>query len=644
MSLIVAQGLCKSYRDVEILRNVTFTLSSADRVGLIGPNGHGKTTLLRILAGLEDLNGGDLQKQSDLKIGYLPQDPPAQEEVTLRQAMLNVFVELRQTENELHELAHQMGKDCHDPKLLARYGELQHVFESRGGYSYSHKIEQVLLGLKFPREQWDLPLARLSGGQRTRACLAALLLREPDVLLLDEPTNHLDLHAVEWLEDYLESFAGILVVVSHDRYFLDRVTKTTWEVAFTALESYKGAYSRYVTQRQERFLERSRRYEAQQQYIAETEDFIRRFLAGQRSKEAQGRRTRLERFLKTEAIPQPRQLQKISVRFGAVQRCGDFVMHLDHLQVGYQAGQPLVTVEKLDLQRGQRIAIVGPNGCGKTTLLRTMLGSLAPLCGQVRKGANVDFGYLSQTHSELDPDDTAIESVRAVDRSFTEERVRNLLGNLLLSGDDGYKKIRELSGGQRSRVVLARLMLQRPNVLFLDEPTNHLDILSQEVLQDVLHDFEGTVIFVSHDRYLIQALATHLWAVHDGEITPLSGNWERYLVWRQERLQAAGEALPQNKEEAQAKVRRVEDYKERRKRTNEIQRLQRRLAELEESIHQHEHRLKAINEEMNQASAGGDVEQVTKLSQEYSFTDDKIQSLFGEWEQIGLALEGQGAE
>ena len=648
MSLIVAEGISKSWSDKDVLKNVSFSLAPGERVGLVGPNGEGKTTLLRIIAALEQPTEGKLQRRAALRIGYLPQDPPAPEAGALRQAMLDVFADLRRTEQDLQALAARMEQDRGDKRLLRRFGELQQEFEARGGYSYSRRIEQVLTGLNFPRDSWDRPLAQLSGGQRTRAHLARLLLEEPEVLLLDEPTNHLDLESVEWLERWLESLPGAMIIVSHDRYFLDRATGRTWEVSSASLESFRGSYSQYLTQRQERFKERLRRWEAQQEYVRQTEDFIRRFIAGQRSKEARGRRTRLERFLKAEAIPRPREHARITVRLKARERTGDFVLRLNELKVGYDPRQPLLTVEKLDIQRGRRVVIVGPNGCGKTTLLRTVMGELPPLSGTARLGANVRLGYISQTHAELSPSMTALEAVRQIDPSLTEERARTLLGSLLLSGEDAFKKITELSGGQRSRVVIARLMLQKANVLILDEPTNHLDIPSQEVLQDMLSEFDGTVIFVSHDRYLIQALATDIWAVCDGTITPLRGDWNRYLQWRDERRGVAG-TPPQEEGPGRTSptragpgkdVRTREDHRQRRRRANEVQKMQRRLVEVEQTIHRLEADLKALNDQISKAGEQGDVDRITRLGEEYSAADARLRELFTEWEKLSVELQG----
>jgi len=642
MSVIVGEGICRSWSEKDVLRNACFSIGPDDRVGLVGPNGHGKTTLLRIIAGADTATEGTLQKKNGLRVGYLPQDPPALAGSTLRTAMLEVFARVIELEKQLHELHDQLAHDENNAQLLKRYGELQHEFEHRGGYGYAAKVDDILAGLGFEKHVWDLPMSQLSGGQRTRAYLGRLLLEEPELLLLDEPTNHLDLEAVQWLEKWLNDFPGSLVVVSHDRYFLDHTTTRTWEVAYASVECYKGAYSDYLRQREERAKERMRIWEAQQEYIQETEEFIRRFLAGQRSKEAQGRRTRLQRFMKTEAIEKPRENGRISVRLKALQRTGDFVMHLTELKAGYAADRPLVNVEKLDVQRGQRIAIVGPNGCGKTTLLRTILGQLKPLSGHVRFGSNVTMGYLSQTHAELRPDITALDAVRQIEPSvITEERARGILGSLLLSGDDAFKQISELSGGQRSRVVLARLMLAKANVLILDEPTNHLDIASQEVLSDVLSEFDGTVVFVSHDRYLIQGLASHIWAVQDGQIEAMPGNWERYLAWRQQQMEAAGTATVRADDPAVAKAKqaRIVDYKERKRRTNEMARLQRRLEEAEKTIHKLEAQMAEIGQRINKASETGNLDEITRLGSDYATTESQLADMMQQWEKAGVELE-----
>ena len=631
MSLIALEKVTHAYAAVEILRHVSVRVGESDRIGLVGPNGAGKSTLLRIIARLLEPLSGNIHHSVGLKIGYLPQDPPALSGSTIYDAMLEAFADLRRMESELEDLAARMG---HDEDAVERYGRMQHEFEDRGGYEYASRIEQVLTGLGFDKEMWARPLSKLSGGQRTRAYLAKLLLGAPDVLMLDEPTNHLDLETVEWLEGWLGSFRGALIIVSHDRYLLDNATNETWEVAFGAVEKYRGAYGKYLTLRAERYLERQRQWESQQAYIAKTQEFIRIHIAGQRTKEAQGRRARLERFIRDEAIPQPQDHQSISLELAAPVRSGDIVLRTEELAIGYEGSDPLLEGIELDVERGQRIAILGGNGTGKTTLIRTILGELPKLGGKIRTGANVDMGYLSQTHASLDPEGTALDAVVTVG-GCSYERARSLLGALLLSGDDGLKKICELSGGQRSRVVLAQLVAQSANVLLLDEPTNHLDIPSSEIMQDVLQRFDGTSIFVTHDRYLVQAAATHVWALEDGKLYSIVGGWREYLAWRERHRTASPVAKAADQDKAARQAKRRQD----RKQANLVQRLKRRHEQLEEEIDAAEGRLAKINEDISAASEAGDMEQVEKLSAEYPTVRQRLDELWAEWEQVGSELE-----
>ncbi|HUU58570.1 MAG TPA: ABC-F family ATP-binding cassette domain-containing protein [Phycisphaerae bacterium] len=643
MSLIVGQSVTKSYGTHDVLRNVSFRLSGGARVGLVGANGQGKTTLLRILAGLDPPTEGTVQRSRALRIGYLPQEPPALEATTLHEAMLAVFDDLRRMEADLHDLAGRLAGA--DERLVARYGRMQHEFDTRGGYTYPHRVEAVLSGLGFSRRQWAQPLAQLSGGQRTRAYLAMLLLEEPDLLLLDEPTNHLDLDSVEWLERWVQSYAGAVVVVSHDRYFLDSTTTQTWEVAFASLETYRGSYTAFLTQRDERYKERMRQWEAQQEHIRATEDFIQRNIAGQRGKEAQGRRTRLERFLKTVAIPKPRKHDRIHLRLAPSQRSGDLVLRARELAAGYERGSPLLAAEQIEVRRTQRIAVVGANGSGKTTLLRTLMGELPTLSGKLEYGARVSFAYLSQTQETLREGATALEAVRsAAPGEVPAQRARTVLGSFLLSGDEVFKRIGQLSGGERTRVVLAQLAVRNANVLLLDEPTNHLDIPSTEVFQEVLQNFPGTIVFVTHDRYLVQAVATHIWAIADGEIKALPGRWADYLRWRSERAGPPGEpeappAGPAAPGPAAASDRGGKDYRRMRREKNRIQRLRRRHDELEGEIHKLEGRLAELSATVSAAGEAGDLEKVQSLGIEYQQTESRLKSSLAEWEQIGVELE-----
>jgi len=475
-------------------------------------------------------------------------------------------------------------------------------------------------------------MAHLSGGQRTRSLLARLLLEDPELLLLDEPTNHLDLVAVEWLESFLQNFKGGLVVVSHDRYFLDTVSNRTWEMAFGVLETYRGNYSAYARQRGERYQRRLKEWQEQQEYIAKTEDFIRRHIAGQRTKEAQGRRTRLQRFMRDEAIAKPQRHEEIRVRLSPPKRSGDIVLDFSDVEIGYEPERPILRMPDMELRRGMRVAVVGPNGAGKTTLMRSILGDLATLAGKIKTGTVVEMGYLSQDHDYLDKGADLVDTVRRIRPDMSIEETRTLLGSFLFKGDEVFKPIGELSGGQRSRLALVRLAVQEVNVLVLDEPTNHLDIASQEVLEDVLANFDGTFLLVSHDRYLVQALATHVWAVGEGAMQVMEGGWEVYLQWRETRRGAEEmrKASRQDEREVQRETRRER---------KQLEKMASRQREVEEEIAQLEEQMALLSERISAVGEKQDMEQVHALGEEYGELEQILAGLWREWEELGEVLE-----
>jgi ATP-binding cassette subfamily F protein 3 len=643
MSLVIGENVMHRYTDRQVLAGVSFHLGRRDRVGLVGPNGAGKTTLLKIIGGLLDPTGGSVHRARGLRVAYLPQDAPALEGTTVHEACLGALSALRQMEKDLHALADQLAGRLGDPDLLARYGAMQADFEARGGYAYPKRIEQVLTGLAFPREMWDRPLAALSGGQRTRACLATLLLQDPDVLMLDEPTNHLDLDSVEWLEEWIAGFRGAVVLVSHDRYLLDRATAGTWDLAFGALESYPAPYSRYLVLREERYKDRLRRYEAQQESIARQEEYIRRNIYANRTGVARGRRTRLEKLKEEGLLDRPREAESMHLRLAAGGRTGDIVLAASGLAAGYDPARPLVSAERLEVMRGDRVAIIGPNGVGKTTLLVTLLGRLPPLAGDVRRGANLNVGYLPQTRTEVAPETPALDAVLAAGEGWKPERARALLGSLLISGDEALKPFGTLSGGQQSRVCLARLVVQGANVLALDEPTNHLDILSCEVIQDVLQEFQGAVLFVSHDRYLVRAVATHIWAVDGGEVRCILGGLDEYIEWRRDRLGCAGPQVDEAREARKASyAERKAVEREARRRANAVERLRRRHEQVEARIQDVEADLARRMQEISAAGEAGDLARVESLGREYAERDAALKALWAEWEDVGGQLEQAG--
>src|SRR6266446_4248933 len=475
MPIINVTQVGKSFGAELIFSGVSFQIDEHDRIGLVGPNGAGKTTLLDLLARFEEPDEGTISIARNTRIGYLPQHTDFHPQNTLREEMLTVFAEMRDWERELNDLgialssaADQDDRALHD-QLLQRYDELQTRFEHAGGYTYENRVDQVLDGLGFTREQQEAPVVQLSGGQQTRAALGKLLLQEPDLLLLDEPTNHLDLAALEWLEAYLSSWKGAMVIVAHDRYFLDKVVSRIIEMAFGRIEEYPGNYTKYLHLREERMDRRMREYEAQRAHIAHTEEFIRRYKAGQRSREARGRQKLLDRL---ERVERPQEFPGMHFEFNSVLDSGQVVLSTQKLVAGYppsdQQSAPtiLVSVADLELLRGDRVGLLGPNGAGKTTLLRTIIGEVPPISGHVYPGHNVRIGYYSQTHGGLNPQRTIVDEIRQVS-TLSEDGVRSFLARFLFSGDDVFKPIGALSGGERSRVALAKLTLQGSNFLVL---------------------------------------------------------------------------------------------------------------------------------------------------------------------------------
>lgn len=563
MSLLTAQGLAQRFDHYEIFSGITAKVEQGSRIGLVGPNGVGKSSLLRILAGLDRPTAGAVHHSGLLKLGYLHQEAVAafaNRTNTLYGEMLTVFAELRELETQLAVLEARMAAGEVTAQILTAYSERQASYEHGGGYTYEVRIAAVLQGLDFGEDEWQLPLTQLSGGQKTRALLARLLLEQPDLLMLDEPTNHLDIQAVEWLEQQLQNWPGALLIVSHDRYFLDSVVNTIWEMSSSGIDFYRGNYSHYTRQRAERWARRQKEFDATHERLSQEMEFIYRNLAGRGRNMAMGKLRRISDELETEgravkvdrAKAKLKELRRPSGEWAQMKMSlapavpsGQLVLRTRGLVVGY--GAPLLRADDIKLQRGKCAALIGPNGAGKTTLLRTLLGELPPLAGTVEFGHQVRVGYFAQAHERLNPAHTVLAELLCQERHpdhalLDEAGARHHLAHYLFHGDDVFKPVGALSGGERGRLALAILALQKANLLLLDEPTNHLDLPAQEVLQTVLEQFDGTILLISHDRYLVQQVATEIWELRDGALRVLHNRYTDYVRHRSLLPVAAGKS------------------------------------------------------------------------------------------------------
>jgi ATP-binding cassette subfamily F protein 3 len=663
MSLISADNLDKSYGARDIFTGISLSIPRHARIAIIGPNGIGKTTLLRILAGEEEASGGVISQARNLSIGHLTQEAGLESRNTLWEECMLPFQELRQQEAELQRLEHEMANPEKVNKVLAKYGRLQAEFDHRGGYTYIHQIQQVLSGLGFTDDEYQAPLTRLSGGERTRALLARLLLSQPDLLILDEPTNHLDIAAVEWLEGYLRQWEGATLIVSHDRYFLDQVIDTIWEMTRSGFEVYRGNYSAYLQQRQERWERRREVFATEKERLERDLDYIKKNISGQNVSQARGRLRRLSRHLQaieqvgleatldkkwgelsgsvdtTISMMSPEEAEKhikalrepnnkppqLHLRLHASQRSGEIVLRTHDLQIGYP-GRTLFYAGDIELRRLQCTALIGPNGAGKTTFLKTILEQVIPMGGEVELGASLKVGYFAQAHEDLQPERTLVQEIDAVAPQMLLADIRNYLARFLFTGEEVFKQVDILSGGERGRLALAKLALSGANLLLLDEPTNHLDIPSQEVLQEVLDEFEGTILLVSHDRYLIDALATQIWKIDEqkGILRTFKGSYSRYHQVLEAQKQEAQESSTHESPVRELRQKLSASADERRKRA--------RLKDVENQIDQLEADLATLGHRLENPPK--DAARVQKLGTEYVRIQKELENLMEEWSEL----------
>ncbi|HKZ77842.1 MAG TPA: ABC-F family ATP-binding cassette domain-containing protein [Pyrinomonadaceae bacterium] len=651
----------KSYGTQDVLRGASLQVNPGEHVGLVGRNGAGKTTIFRLLGGEETPDRGDVVRARGVRFGFLAQHVHFKAGSTVHESALAAFGHLQQIEHEMHELEHRMAEaDIDLEQILERYSDLQHLFEREGGFAYAARAEAVLQGLGFDRESWSQETEKLSGGQQNRLGLACLLLAEPDVLLLDEPTNHLDVKAVEWLEEFLQSYASAFVIISHDRYFLDRACRRIVELENGRISSYSGNYSAYLLEREVRREAQQRAYDNQQQLIAKTEEFIRRNIAGQKTKQAKSRRKMLEKLERIDAVRVDQ--SSGDFRLQAIERSGNHVLTVNELAIGYPHNLLARDVSFI-LRRGECLGIIGPNGSGKTTFLRTIIKTISPLAGEVRWGTKVQIGYYAQQLEDLDDRNEIIMELRRVaPANATAGELRSFLAKFLFSGDDVYKHVRDLSGGEKGRLALAKLIYSRVNVLVLDEPTNHLDIPSREALEEALDAFEGTIITISHDRYFLDRVATQILALDgQGNAEHFNGDYTQYHDWKAARfagmepelddtlsnlvsvanaatvalepgkpdMKSASPAGKAKQKAARPKGPRVKLIKKKR--------LEMRTSEqVESEIAGAEKRLSEISEQMGHPEVARDANRLIALSDEYQQRESQLRALYEEWDRLNV--------
>jgi ATP-binding cassette, subfamily F, member 3 len=664
MSLLTVSSLSKSFGDFDLFSGISFSVPKGARLALVGPNGIGKTTLLRILVGEDEASTGKVSTARGVRLGYLPQEADFDMAGTLLESCESIFDHFKARQAELHRLESLMADPDQADDIMERYGKLQHDFEQQGGYAYPTRIKQVLSGLGFDEADYNLQLKHLSGGQRTRAFLARLLLSAPDLLLLDEPTNHLDIAAVEWLEGYLSGWEGAAVIVSHDRYFLDKACNQILEMGPGGYELYRGNYSAYLHQRQERAERRQEVFEREKDKLLKEALYIKKYIAGQNVSQARGRLRRLSRIIqaieqvgmdtalnnkwievsenisvatsdlspeeaerRVRALRSPvRTLPRLYLQLGSQKRSGDLVIRTRDLQVGFP-DKLLFNAPDIELRRRECAALIGPNGAGKTTFLKTILEDLQPLAGEVILGASLQVGYFAQAHEGLNLKHTVMEEIETLMPGWLPGQVRDYLGKYLFSGEDVFKKVQLLSGGERGRLALAKLALQDTNLLLLDEPTNHLDIPSQEILQAVLDEYPGTILLVTHDRYLIDALGTQIWEVNPDEsaLTVFKGDYSQMKAAREkEAAQLAAEAEQAPARKGRRPARSENDRAERRR----IARLQ----ELENQVAALERQLAELGKQLETPPA--DPAEVAKLGEQYKSLQREMDEKVGEWEGL----------
>jgi len=621
----------KSYAGHEILRGVTFQVNPNEKIGLVGRNGAGKTTVFRLITGEESADSGDVIKINGLKLGLLQQHVDFADDETVHTAALSAFQRIHDIEAEMRRLEVEMTHNASE-EVLEKYAELQIEFEHEDGFTYAARAEAILLGLGFQKEKWSLETKTLSGGQKNRLGMARLLLSSPDILLLDEPTNHLDVQAVEWLENFLSNYDKSYVIISHDRYFLDRTTNKIIEIENGKAVSYKGNYSQFLVEREERREIQRREYENQQAYIKNTEAFVRKNLEGQKTKQAKSRRTLLQRMERVEAVTTDKPQGNFNLK--KVERAGQNVLLVEDLKIGY--GEKVLAKNiNFTLTRGEALGVIGGNGTGKTTFLKTVLGNIREISGKIVWGPKTDIGYYSQNLEDLEPRNEVIQELRRVAPMAENGELRSFLARFLFSGEDVFKSVKDLSGGEKGRLALAKLIYSNKNVLVLDEPTNHLDIPSREALEDALDAYQGTIIAVSHDRFFLDKISTQIFSFEDdGGVEVYDGNYSEFHDWKIRPSSVVNRPSPSIETPSIIQTTDNEPLTTDKLSKNQRQKIESRIAQIEKEISQKEEEAAKISLQMSLPEIASNHAKLQETTDNFQKTEKQIQTLYAEWEKL----------
>ena len=628
-------GLGKSFGVRQVFSNVSFEIKEGDRIALVGPNGAGKSTLLKCILGIEELDEGQVVMSPVASIGYLQQDVNLGD-ASLAEEIETAWQDVHALEDKLQELTAYLETHEASESDLQRLDYLQNRLEWLGGYDYEQKTKRIVYGLGFTDEDLYKPANAFSGGQKTRINLAKALVRSPDFLFLDEPTNHLDMEMLEWLEGYLSSYRGGILIVSHDRYFMDRIVTGVVELDHHKATTYRGNYSRYVAQREERLKADTIAYEKQQEYIKKTEEYIDKYRAGIKSKMARGRQSQLNRLERLEA---PETSHSLDFKFPPAAMSADKVLVLDHVSIGYKTDDPIIDDVSMVVRRGESVALIGPNGAGKSTMVKAIVGELFPTEGHIDIGNRVQVGYFSQEHEELHERWQVVDEI-INNYNFTEEKARNVLGSFLFKGDDVFKLVGDLSGGERARLALLKLFLQGDNFLILDEPTNHLDVPTREIVERALQQFGGTCFIISHDRYFLDQVSTRTLVLENKGITEYLGNYSYYKEKLKEQNDIAAltehvEEVPKDKAKTETKV--VPSNDESKPKPNTYM-VEKQLAEVEEEIARLEATMKMYEVQLANPVVQQDLEEMANISKQLSDTESSLQALYEKWEHFSELL------